>query len=229
MNIKSSCGGWRTYINEGRASAWPQPCKVWACKDCRPNRIRKEVEKFRPYCQGPMVFLIRRSERKKDLSNWIGRHKSQETGSYTIRIGTITEAWIVSTHPFRNTGTDEVIEMSIGEFCDKWLPGYINKNFMNKLSISPPKRLCWLPNESPNTGQGRPTQLPRNRSMEYNELETNSEKADWLDGAEAMVIAERERKFIETYKTNRGRLSEILPMLKVEISLKRQNPDSPDQ
>ena len=59
--------------------------------------------------------------------------------------------------------------------------------------------------------------LPRNRSTEYNDLGTISEKADWLDGAEAQVIAARERKFIETLRTNRGRLRIELPVIQGEI------------
>ena len=221
-NITPSCGGIRTIIKEGKGYRWLSPCKRWTCKDCRPKRIRKLAETVQSYCQGPTVFLILRSEQGRRLSNWVQRHKSQEPGSYTIRIGTITEAWIISTHHFMNTVADEIIEMSIGEFCDEWLPGYINNNFLKKLYVSQPRKLCWLPQPADETTvqTGRSeglTILPRDRSDEYNDLGTISEKADWLNGAEAQVIAERERKFIGTFKTNHGRLRIKLPVMKGEI------------
>lgn len=221
-NITPSCGGIRTIIKEGKADRWFSSCKRWSCERCRAMKTRKLAETVQSYCQGPTVFLVRRTEQGRRLSYWVAHHKSQEPGSYTIRIGTITEAWVVSTHPFRNTGTDEAIEMGIGEFCDEWLPDYINKNFLKKPYVSQPRRLCKLPQPAeesivPNNRTGSLTILPRDRSEEYNDLGTISEKADWLAGAEAQVIAARERKFIQTFKTNRGRLKIILPVIQAEI------------
>lgn len=171
----SRCGEKRIGITTVGTFPFTTTCKNWDCPDCVKGKISNIRELLNQHINGPHVFISHIEDRERQLSNWITRHKRRDRPFFYLAIQTATGTFFISNILFSDHPS--LFRKSKRKYIDKELPESLTEHHREVTKVS---------HSRINEGHGGDHRLllailyDTTLDEEYEKLETDIEKAEWL-------------------------------------------------